>query len=182
MLLSQLVHKEVFVKGVFKGICLGVGVSKKNYAVKYVLCSSVATPVNARRVDFAVNFSSVNEVFSGGLHLSSLRPVYPKNVFFLFPDLPVYTGEGVGVGAVMDAVIENGVLKTVRTAGKQYAFSCVSACADAVILKTPKPYPLGITLPSGNGCVTKPILKNAVKSGNLIKFTLSLAPFDLTAN
>lgn len=178
MLLSQLVGKELFYKGDCKGICLGVGVSKKNYAVKYLLCASkrATTP---QRVDFVVNCSCLSDVFSGGLHLSALRPVYPKNAFFLLGNLPVYTLDGINLGRVIDGVIENGVLTSVEINEKRYSARCISACADAVILKSPAPYPIGATLPSGNGFVTKSTLKNAVKTGNLIKLTLSLSPFEL---
>lgn len=181
MLLRQVIGKELFVKDAFRGVCVGVGVSKKNNAVKYLLCSSSTMTIQPR-VDFIVNFSAINEIFSGGLHLSSLRPVYPKNAFFIFPSLPVYTHDGVNVGVLEDGIIKDGILKKITVNDKKIAFSNVSACADAVILKAPKPYPLGIPMPDGNGQVTKLILKNAVKNGNLISFTLSLAPFCLKAN
>ena len=39
MFLSQFIGKPVLVNGETRGVCLGVGLSLKSYAVKYLFCS-----------------------------------------------------------------------------------------------------------------------------------------------
>ena len=103
MFLSQLVGKEIFVNGAFKGVCLGIGVSKKNCSVKYLLCSLSTTDTS--HIDFAVNFTAITEIFTNGIHLSSLRPVIPKHCWKVFQNRPIYTLDGVKVGEITDSVI-----------------------------------------------------------------------------
>lgn len=180
MFLSQLVGKEIFVNGAFKGVCLGIGVSKKNCSVKYLLCSLSTTDTS--HIDFAVNFTAITEIFTNGIHLSSLRPVIPKHCWKVFQNRPIYTLDGVKVGEITDSVIENGALQNLLADKKRIDCKRIIAFADAIIIKKSQPYPLGVNLPKSDLVVTKPILKNAIKSGELIKFTLSLAPFDKTAD
>jgi len=68
---------------------------------------------------------------------------------------------------------------------EKYPISAIVACSDAVIVKKDMPYPLGQRIPAPilfkfdakNDVVTKPILKEAIKKGILIRTTLSLPPF-----
>ena len=74
MLLSDFTQKKVFVNKTSRGVCLGIGFSLKNYAVKYLLCASIQTQ---SAVDFAVGIAAVTDV-NETITLSRLRPVYPK--------------------------------------------------------------------------------------------------------
>jgi hypothetical protein len=184
MYLSDLVGRIVSVKGNPKGVCLGIGISLKSYALKYLFCAnekSKSTP------SFAVAFSSV-EVLDEAIHLSALRPVYPKNCARLFPGTPIYSPSGENLGYLSDAEIRNFYLETLFSDDSaSYSITAVSACSDAIILKKEQPYPIGQRIPAHaisigegkSGIVTKPVLKKALQKGALIRFTLSLPPFSL---
>ena len=187
MYLSDLVGRIVSVKGNPKGVCLGIGVSLKTYAIKYLFC---ANEKNKSSQSFAITFSSV-EVLDEAIHLSSLRPVYPKNCARLFPGTPIYSPLGENLGFLSDAEIRNFHLETLFNGdGTSYSITAVAACSDAIILKKEQPYPIGQRIPAHSisisdgksGIVTKPVLKKALQKGALIRFTLSLPPFSLFEN
>ncbi|MBQ7879918.1 MAG: hypothetical protein IJ317_04650 [Clostridia bacterium] len=177
MLLSDLVEKSVYIGKNLKGVCLGIGVSLKTYAVKYLHCANAATynPLRAR-IDFSVPVSAVESVSDGAIRLSRLRPVYPKNCTSIFLSRPVYSGDGAYLGYVTDVDLHDFTATRLFTdVNKSYPFSAIRAYADAVILCKTQVYPLGQRI---HAClVTKPLLKKAIAERTLIRLTLSLPPF-----
>ncbi len=185
MLLSNLIGKEIYTGKSVKGVCVGVGISLKTYAVKYLFCASSS---QGNKTEFAISFSSISEI-GGCITLSQLRPARPKSSAPLFLRKPVYAYNGNYLGALSDVAIEDGVATTLWTSEKkEYPVSLLAACGDAVILKKSQPYPLGQRLPKSaysftdeeqGGLVTKPLLRGAIQKGTLIRLTLSLSPFAL---
>lgn len=185
MLLSQLSEKPVVVSASMRGVCLGVGVSLKNFAVKYLLCASAQ---NRKQADFCVNFSAV-ECIDDALYLKALRPVFPRSCARFSLQIPVFSSDGGYLGKVADLELENGVATRFFTDnGKAFPLPAVLACTDAVILKKEQPFPLGQRVPAPllsvisdkkEGLVTKPLLRAAREKSSLVKLTLSLPPFDV---
>ena len=95
--------------------------------------------------------------------------------------MPVYSSEGVFLGNLKDARLDDGVFTRIYTLKESYPFSSVSACADALLLRKSTAYPLGQRIPaplfSTESTVTKSVLRSAITSGYLIRLTLSLPPF-----
>lgn len=184
MYLSDIVGRTVSVKGKPRGVCLGIGVSLKSYAVKYLFCASEQAKSN--QTDFAVSISAV-DVIDETVHLSSLRPVYPRNCAKFSLRMPVYSSFGENLGFLSDAEMRNFYVESLFTdQNETYPVTAVAACIDAVILKKEQPYPIGQRIPApsiplseGKGLVTRPILKKVIQKGKLIEFTLSLSPFEL---
>lgn len=179
MFLSEFCHKLLYLDGECRGICLGVAVSKKNYTIKYLLCAHE----RSTRPDFALPFSALRSIGIHGLTLSRVRPAIPKNVFKLFLDRPVYSGEGAYFGCLQDVEFENDVAsKLTTTENLRFSFTCVNAVSDAVILRKAPVYPLGQRIPAcsfseNSAFVTKSVLRRAIEKRELIKLTLSLSPF-----
>lgn len=185
MHLTSLVGKTVYANNKQRGLCLGIGVSLKSYAVKYLFCASERAQADC--ADFAVGISSVEKIDENGIRLSSLRPVYPKNCAKFFLQLPVYSAFGEKLGKLTDVELENFYVDYIFTdQNEMYPLSAVSACTDAVILKKEQPYPIGQRIPApssflserGTNLVTRPLLKKIIRKGKLIRFTLSLPPFN----
>lgn len=184
MYLSDIVGKVILVKGKPRGVCLGIGVSLKSYAVKYLFCASERAP--AYQADFALSISSV-EIIDEAIRLSSIRPVYPKNCAKFFLKMPVYSSFGENLGVLLDVEFCHFTVKQLFTdRNESYPIIAVSACVDAVILKKEQPYPIGQRIPAplpsiaeGKSIITKPLLKKAIQKGKLIELTLSLPPFQL---
>ena len=59
MFLSELVKKEIYSSGETRGVCLGIGVSLKTNAVKYLLC---ACDKQSNSPDFALPISAILSV------------------------------------------------------------------------------------------------------------------------
>ena len=189
MLLSKITSLNVCVGKTVRGVCLGVGVSLKSFAVKYLLCADAATHTPlCPRTDFAVNASAIQSLDETAIVLSRLRPVLPKNCAKIFIGRPVYSNEGVFLGHVSDLEIHDLTatnLLTDQTAA--YPLTAVAAFSDAVILRKEQPYPLGQRIPApvvldifdkNEPVVTKATLRKAIEKRSLIKLTLSLAPFE----
>ena len=190
MLLSEMIQKPIFVNNKPRGMCLGVGISTKSGAVKYLLCSSEISK-NTRRLtaDFAVNVSAVLSI-ENEIRLSALRPVFPKNCAKIFPELPVYSADGGFLGKIVDLQLQDDFTATMIFTDKTAAYpvSALLACSDAVLLKKEQAYPIGQPVPAPfllqkndkkYSVVTRPVLRAAIAQGELIKLTLSLAPFSL---
>lgn len=182
MLLTALINKPVVVGDNIRGVCLGVGVSLKTYAVKYLLCSS--SP-NRATVDFCVNVSAVEKI-DEAVFLRRLRPVFPKNCAQITRNLPVFSFDGAFFGKLTDLEIQNFVATRIFTEKRAFSIALVAACSDAVILRKEQPFPLGQRVPapflSGfddktQPLVTKTFLRAAIEKRSLIKLTLSLPPF-----
>ncbi len=182
MLLSSLVNKEILSGKTVKGVCLGVGISLKNYTVKYLLCASAQ---NASSPDFAVSVSAVERI-DDCVRLTKLRPLHPQNCARIFLGRPIYAFDGVFLGTVADLLVKDFTATDLFSDQNiRYPVSGITACHDAVILKKEQPYPLGQRIPAPllhlandkNSLVTKPVLRAAIGKGTLIKLTLSLPPF-----
>ena len=185
MLLSDITNKPLYLNDTFKGVCKGVGISLKTYAVKYLICST--TPQGT--ADFCINFSAVEYVDEHSVAVSRLRPVFPKSCAKLWISLPVFTADGAFLGALSDLellssndVFTAGTLFTDKNGA--YPSASISACADALLLRKTPTYPIGqrihtpVVLPS-SPLVTKGVLRKSIKNNALIKLTLSLPPFSI---
>ena len=187
MLLSDLTQKPVYVGKTFRGVCLGVAVSLKTYAVKYLLCSSNPKP-NSSHADFAVAVSSVLEI-SDTILLSKLRSAVPRACAKFFLYRPVFSDEGAYLGNISDLELRDFIATQFFTdRGESLPITAIAACSDAVILKKEQPYPLGQRIPAPvialftdkpDAVVTKPVLRSAIANCRLLKLTLSLPPFSL---
>ena len=184
MLLSQLVQKPIVVDGNVRGVCLGVGISLKTYAVKYLLCSS--SPARSK-TDFCVNLSAVTKI-DEAVFLHRLRPVFPKNCAQITMRLPIFSFNGGALGFLQDLEMQNFTVLRFFSENKAFPISAVAACSDAVILRKEQPYPLGQRVPApfllyfkdvARPIVTKSVLSTAIRERALIKLTLSLPPFSL---
>lgn len=172
---------SIFLKNIHRGYCVGLGISLKTFTIKYLLCSlskEQATP------DFAVKFSAVEKFEQDKIHLSVLRPVLPKSCAKLFCDMPIYTQTGVFCGKLKQIEIDGNSFIRLFTENVELSATEISACADAVILRKPQPYPLGQRIPAygeqaSTAIVTKGVLRSAIQKNELIKLTLSLAPFSI---
>ena len=190
MLLSELVNQKIYVGKRERGICRGVGISGKNYTVKYLLCAEKVGTADFSS-DFCVRATSIEGVEQSpleGIFLSRLRPVYPQNCLKLFLSQPIYTAEGAFLGNMQDAELQNFTLTRIFT-DRDTAYSALSiaACSDALILRKEQPFPIGQRIPAPvvsiisdkkEGVLTKPLLRSAMQKGVLIRLTLSLPPFD----
>ncbi len=190
MFLSSLLNKPIFVGTTKRGICIGVAVSLKTYAVKYLLCSANSSQYTRNvYADFSVNVSAIRTVSEDGILLTRIRAVHPKNCAKIFPTLPVYSENGAFYGFIRDAEIEKLViLRLITDQGISLPIHSVCAVGDAVILKKTPPYPIGQRIPApvaldiftkNEPLVTRTALRNAIEKGSLIRLTLSLAPFTL---
>ena len=185
MFLTDLSEKSVLVASTPRGVCMGVGVSLKNFAVKYLLCASSQ---NRKQPDFYVHYSALNEI-GETLSLKALRPVFPRSCAKFSLHLPIFTADGRFVDYLADLEILGDVATRLFTeGGRVFPLSSVLACTDAVILKKEQPFPLGQLVPAPillsicnkkEGLVTKPLLRAAKEKSCLIKLTLSLPPFDV---
>ncbi len=182
MRLQDLANKEIVSGKERKGYCKGVGVSLKNYAVKYLLCSSAL----AAEPDFAISLSSLVQV-GEQIQIRSLRPAQPKGCVRIFIGRPVYAFDGIYLGQVADLVMQDfTVTRLVSDRNVVYPVTAIAACFDAVILKREQPYPVGQRIPAPmrflasdekSALVTKSVLRAAIRKSSLIRLTLSLPPF-----
>ncbi len=188
MFLSDLIDKEVYVGKHLRGVCVGVGISLKTAAVKYLLCGEAKqTAPHRPHVDFAVGVSALESV-QDTVRLSKTRTLYPKNCAKFFPNAPVYSEEGIFLGCLRDLELHSFVASKLFTdRNEARSFTAVAAVSDAVILKKEAPYPLGQRIPAPvlsdfsleNPLVTKATLRSAAQKGGLIRLTLSLPPFSV---
>ena len=159
-----------------RGICLGVYISKKSAQIKYLFCSldddkTVNLPISAvERIDE-----------QGAIYLRNLRSAFPNQCARLTPFLPVYSSEGKYLGRLDEIICENSIVSKLVVSGKKYPALAIDGLCDVVLLK-PLPYPLGEWSEEEQSGVSRRILKEKIKQGELIKFTLSLAPFSFDFN
>lgn len=175
-------QKEIYVKRKKKedyfhekrGKCFGVFVSKKTGEIKYLFCSldndqELCVPASA--IEFL-------DEDLGGIYLKNLRAAVPKQCAKLTPFLPVYSLEGRYLGRLDDVFAEN-LTATKLLVGKQkYPVLFIDAATDALLLKS-QPYPVGEWSETEESNVSKKLLKDKIRDGALIRFTLSLPPFKL---
>lgn len=189
MLLSQMLYKNIEIRSMPNAIAIAVGISPKNFTVKYVFFGDTSNRnflKNSTETKFALNFSALQTITPVSLQFSSLRPVLPKAYFTLSLQKPVYSQKGEFLGSLQDATIENGILTNISTEQKHYNPIEIFSISDAIIIKKSAPFPLGQRIPAPNEypfctekdtLVSKSILRRAIKNGKLIRLTLSLSPF-----
>lgn len=156
-----------------RGICLGVYIGKKSAQIKYLLCSLDD--------DKMVNlpFSAIERVDeNGAIYLKNLRSAFPNQCARLTPFLPVYSSEGKYLGRLDGIICENFCVSKLVVSKKKYPALAIDGICDAVLLKQ-LPYPLGEWSKEEESGVSRRILKDKIKQGHLIKFTLSLPPFNV---
>ena len=184
MFISDYINKTILVNKQPRGVCLGIGFSLKNQAIKCLLCA----PSPHQKPNFAVSFSAVDSL-TETVNMRRLRTVLPTGCARITIGNPVYSYEGDFLGHVADAEIQNGALFQLYT-DRQNPIPATSifACNDAVILRKNQLYPLGQRVPAptllqinekSDGFVTRPLLRTAMAKGALIKLTLSLPPFNV---
>ncbi len=184
MLLTELTNKPVFSGKNPRGVCLGVGISLKSHAVKYLLCASETST----EVNFTLSTDAVAHI-DERITLTHARPLYPKSCARIFIGKSVYANDGSYLGKVLDLECDHFVATRLYTdQNAVYPVSAISACQDVVIMKKEAPFPLGQRIPAPflslltdkkDGVLTKPLLKVAIEKGALIGLTLSLPPFSL---
>jgi len=193
MQLSQLTEKKVRVGKAVKGTCVGVGISLKSRAVKYLLCSSrnltsnTPTEQVGENADFAVGINSVERISEDEISLSHLRAVFPNNCAKICIGKPIYSDEGIYLGKVVDMEMKDFFALRLLTDRKNtYSALGLAACSDVIILRKEQPFPLGQRVPAplvfdflkkNERVVTRSVLRSAIQSGNMLKLTLSLPPF-----
>ena len=193
MFLTDFILKPLFVNENTRGITLAIGISLKNYTVKYLFCNSISPQPHTEnpllQSDFAISFSAVKSVSKTHISLSSLRPVFPKSCAKLTLGQPVYLQTGEKVGTLQNVEIQNGVAAKIFTESNSYSIGNVCAVSDAILLRKNSIYPLGQRIPAPtifdfltekDVLITKTILKKAIEKGALIKLTSSLSPFENT--
>lgn len=183
MLLSELIGKNICAGKTVRGVCRGVGISPKTFAVKYFLCAKSA---QSQSVDFSIGISAVEEI-GNDIYLSRLRSVFPKNCDKIFLNQPVYLNEGVFLGNLADVeLISLTATRLFTDRGTTHSALSIVACSDAVILKKEQTFPIGQRVPApivskisdkNETIVTRSLLRTAMQNGALIRLTLSLAPF-----
>ncbi len=174
----HILQNIVYINQTPRGKIHQIGVSLKTGAIKYLFCATDT------REEFAVNANAIRCIEEFRIQLSSLRPAVPKNIVKISLGLPVYAFTGVYLGKINEIARGNmRVTALITDKNAVVPFSAVLACADAVILRKNLPYPLGQRIPAPTAeVITRPVLKNAIAEKNLIKLTLSLAPFALSTN
>lgn len=180
MLLSSLLIRPIFAAQKQKGFCVGVGISPKDYLIKYLFCSQTQTG----KTEFALKFSCLN-LTPESLHCSRLTPVLPKACIRIFLPRPLYNESGELLGQIVDGIVEkNRLTSLIVDSGERLPICFISAYADCVIVKKQARYPIGQRTSSLSpdcakafAVVTKSALKTAIKNNCLIKLTLSLPPF-----
>ena len=207
MYLTDFISKHIYVGKTLRGVCLGLGISPKSFAVKYLLCISgkegktAAYAANCdcderqkyafvqnKETDFVVNLSAVEDVETD-IRLSRLRLVFPKNCWKVFLGTPIFAADGNFLGRLANAEIAGErIVRLIADNGAAFSPTLLTACADVLILRKEQPYPLGQRIPAPailhisdgkEGVVSKSILKSVIQKSTLIRFTLSLSPFSM---
>ena len=184
MYLSELENKPLYLLNNPRGICRGVGISLKNFSVKYLLCASPSN--QTKNADFCIPLQAVENI-DERITLSRLRPVFPKTCARIFCGMPIFSQDGVFLGKLTDVKLSGFIATKLFTDKNEcYPINAILACSDAIILRKEAPFPLGQSVPApilsqingkSDGVVTKPVLRAAMQKGALVKLTLALPPF-----
>lgn len=155
-----------------RGVCLGVYIAKKTGEIKYLFCSidddkTLVLPVG-----------SIEEFLSNGIYLKNLRSALPNHCVRLTPFLPVYSIFGKYLGRLNGLESKNLTVTKLLVGDGKYPSLSVDAVSDALLLSPPA-YPVGEWSQEHTSNVSKKILKDKLQVGELIRFTLSLPPFEL---
>ena len=183
MLLTSLIDKPIIVNNTPRGICKGIGISKKDGEIKYLICSETNNP----QIRFIVPFSLVTFIKQDAVHLQKVRTVTATKFYFLHLNIPVYTLQGKHIGNVENASWINGTLHFLSVNGNDVPYTSIIAISDAILVRGKAIFPLGQRIPVPHiskhrlreSTVTKSLLRKAVSEEFLIELTLSLAPFNV---
>ena len=153
-----------------RGVCLGVYFAKKTGKIKHLFCAidddkTVVIPVNA-----------IDELAHDGIYLKNLRAAVPNQCARLTPFLPTYSTVGKYLGRLNDVETEALTLTKLVVGEEKLSPLSVVAVSDALILDK-LTYPVGIWSKTESTIVSKKLLKEKIRQGELIRFTLSLPPF-----
>ena len=155
-----------------RGVCLGVYVSKKTGAIRYITCLID----DEKSVDIPVGQIERFNENNGEIYLKNLRTAIPNQCVRITPFLPVYSVEGKYLGR-LDGILANGFTVTKLIVGKtKYPVASLESSLDVAILKGIA-YPLGEWSEKEKINVSRKLLKEKIGQGKLIEFTLSLPPF-----
>lgn len=183
MLFSELIGKKVFSSLKARGVCRGVSLSLRSFAIRSLLCSGVAA--GDEYTEYAVPVSAIERFSEDGIFLKRMRTATPKNCVRFFFGRPVYSDTGVYLGVTADLEFEDFTALFIQTdGGKRYPLPAVAAIGDAVLLKKAPLFPLGVKIPPSaplfekgdKKFVTLGVLRSAIEQGALVRFTLSLLP------
>lgn len=176
-------QKEIYVKRKKKddyiyekrGVCLGVYITKRTGDIKYLFCSidddkTLVIPVSA------IEYASTN-----GIYLKNLRTALPNQCVRLTPFLPAYSIFGKYLGRLNGFESKDLTITKLLVGEEKYPSLAVDAVSDALLLAPPA-YPIGEWSKTDESNVSKKLLKSKIRDGELIRFTLSLQPFDLYEN
>lgn len=183
MFLTSIIHKRIIVNNTPRGICVGVGISKKDGTIKQLIC----VELDNRATHFHVPFSLVTFIKEDAVHLQKLRAVTPAKCAVLTLNKPVYTNRGDSLGLLQNAEWINGQLAVLSINGKSIPYSSICAVSDAILVRQNPTFPLGQRIPVSHlnefqldkNIVTKSVLKRSLARRSLIRLTLSLSPFNV---
>ena len=176
----QILGKNVYENGQIKGIVQSVCLAKKYPYVKQLNCKLLSGQ------DVCISALKM-QTDSKGVHFERLRASIPGDYTTLSKNTPIYDEKGTFLTTLSNVEIVNGLLISfVGQNSIRYPYASVKAISDAIILGKKSAFPLGEPLPAchktknGSPFVCKSALQKALKKGELIKFTLSLEPFDFS--
>lgn len=191
MLLSELITKPLYVGKTPRGYCVGVGVSLKSLSVKYLLCVHTTQNPPTQTFDFAVNVSCIKDVDTQ-IHLSRVRHSYPKNCVKVFIGCPIYSVDGSFLGNIADLDLDDFYAVRLHSdKSNTFSFLSVMACSDAILLRKEQPFPIGqrVHAPlvssffdNNPPIITKPVLRDALQNGTIVRLTSTLPPFSTKLN
>ncbi len=185
MLLSTILGKKIYDGGKERGVADGVFLSVKSRALKYLSCRA-ARPLST---PFCLPFQHIDYV-TDVIRLKKFAIALPERCEKFTLNSPVYNESGVLCGNAVDMEIEGQfAIALILDNGRRIPAPLIATCHDAIILKKPPLFPLSLRIPAasfpllgrldaGEKFITKKTLLSAAKKGNLIKFTLTLPPFD----
>jgi hypothetical protein len=171
-------HSEIYAKRTrngqdefeFQGYCTGVFLSKTTGEIRRIVCR-LPSGVNA-----CLPVSSIEKILEGKIFVKNMKTSLPTNRFFLTPDLPVYSSNADYLGFLTDVDVRSNTVNKLIVGNKKYPAAALNTVQDAVFLK-PTVYPVGEWANTEKANVTGKLLKEKIRQGSLIGFTLSLSPF-----
>ena len=171
-------HSEIYVKRTrngqaefeFQGYCAGVFLSKTTGEIRQVVCQ-LSTGVSV-----CLPSSSIEKILEGKIFVKNMKTSLPTNRFLLTPNLPVYSSNADYLGLLTDVDVRLNTVNKLIIGNKKYPAAALNTVQDAVFLK-PTVYPVGEWATTEKANVTSKLLKEKIRQGSLIGFTLSLAPF-----
>ena len=171
-------HSEIYAKRIrngeyemqFQGHCIGVFISKTTGEIKRLICQLPSG------VNVCLPASSIDTIINGKIFVKNMTTSLPTNRFLLTPNLPVYSSNADYLGVLSDVEVRSNTVNKLIVGEKKYPAAALNTVQDAVFLK-PTVYPVGEWANTEKANVTGKLLKEKIRQGSLIGFTLSLSPF-----